>query len=98
MSEVVKGSHRAIRRLRRQPGIAFSLSLWGGHSLLNSDLIGYEFEGEDGTLHVTGTPEWCPPGYVAVENVDGSLRTCRVAATLRRQRELTPEEEDEWQE
>jgi hypothetical protein len=64
---------------------------------VNHDLIGYTFAAEGGELHVTGTPEWSPEGgYVAVENADGSLRTCRASATLRRQRELTPEE-DEWQ-
>jgi hypothetical protein len=65
---------------------------------VNHDLIGYLFDAEAGPLTVTGTPEWSPEGaWVVCQNADGSLRTCRASATLRRQRELTPEE-DEWQE
>ena len=56
---------------------------------MNSDLIGLEFEGEGGEiLTVTGNA----PGDGAYVNVEGDkgLRSCRVAAQLRRARDLAP--------
>ena len=49
---------------------------------MNDDLIGFEFQTDNGPGRVTGSTSW-DDNYVVVVLADGSV-TCRVAAQVRR--------------
>lgn len=59
------------------------LALDGAVADPNADLVGLEFDSENGRLRVTGTAAWGSTAWMLCESLDGRFLTARATERLR---------------